>query len=366
MIENGLVIDMSLFKGVRVDAAKNLATARAGTVWAELDRASQEFNLATPGGTVSSTGVVGLTMGGGVGWLLPSAGLSCDNLLGARVLSSDGRFLTVTDELNPDVMWALRGGGYGLGVIIELDYDLRPVSSLIAGSAIVRGNSVKSALDDVINILPGLDDRCMVSPCLTRDKDGVMLSLDLAVRADGRGNLKMPPTLNNWCEISGADVRSIRERSYCDAQTMLDNPARVGMRAYWKSEFVRTFDSHSANDLVEAVSASPSEECMILIEHYHGAYRNPQRPSAFPFRRSELNILVVGAWAEVENSEGMGLRTREWARTTMAALGVHRTGDVYINYEGDLTVSTTGSTSATSPSRLEAVRRELDPLGVFG
>jgi FAD/FMN-containing dehydrogenase len=166
VVTGGLVIDMSAMKGVRVNPTAGQLSAKAGTTWAELDRAAESVGAAVPGGTVSSTGIVGLTMGGGIGWLLPSLGLACDKLVGAKLLTTSGELIAASDENTPDIMWALRGGGYGLGVVVEFTYGISAVGQILGGSVTYQGPDVAGRLVDLLGVLPALDDSCMLSPCL--------------------------------------------------------------------------------------------------------------------------------------------------------------------------------------------------------
>src|SRR4051794_6500800 len=134
--DDGLVIDLAPMKGMRVDPARRVAQAQAGLTWGELDRETQAFGLATTGGAVSTTGIAGLTLGGGIGWLQRKHGLTCDNLLSADVVTADGRFLTASASENADLFWGLRGGGGNFGIVTSFEYRLHPVSRVVAGPAV--------------------------------------------------------------------------------------------------------------------------------------------------------------------------------------------------------------------------------------
>jgi hypothetical protein len=186
------------------------------------------------------------------------------------------------------------------------------------------------------------------------------VSADIAVRVASSGQISLPRAVTRWIEKCPAQSNSLSVRTYCSLQSMLDNPEREGMRAYWRSRFVSGLSAGSITSLLDAVAAAPSEQCMVMVEHYHGVYDRPSAPSAYPFRRGSLNVLVVGAWSEAEHTAEMRSRVRKWVRATVDGLGADVTGQAYTNYDAD---SVDGHPSVSDVQRLLTVVAQLDPGG---
>ena len=199
----------------------------------EYDRATQAYGLASPGGTVSTTGIGGLTLGGGIGWLLPSHGLSCDSLLGVRVLTTDGRILNVSDQSNPDLMRVFRGGGVGLGIVTSFFFQVHPIDRLAGGALLYSLRDASEVLLRLSDVFPILGDDLMISPAFIW-KDGTpLLELDIADIGNGKATTQLKASLRGLHEVRD----DIAIRGYVDMQCYLDNPKREGLPGLLENGF---------------------------------------------------------------------------------------------------------------------------------
>jgi hypothetical protein len=331
-----IVIDLSLMDRIMINAADRSAVVGAGATWKQYDGAAQKYRLATPGGTVSSTGVAGLTLGGGIGWLLPSLGLSCDSLRGVEVLGTDGQLRVLSDRVNPDLMRVFRGGGTALGVVTEFHFDLHPVERVIGGAICYRIEDAEEVLARISRLLPTIPDQLMVSPTLMWREDRPILELDIVDSGSGTAARTLLKALQDIGEIR-ADITS---KTYVAMQQYLDNPKRQGLPTYWKTSFLARFEHPEIQILLDGIKYSRSPECMIILEHYHGKYRDPDihRPAIFPHRGGVYNVIVIGAW-EAGPSHDMTLTRRSecvrWSQEVVARLASAAGEEQYANYSSD-------------------------------
>ena len=362
--DDAVVIDLSAMNGVTVDPVARTAAVGPGTTWGVYDRAAQQHGLATPGGTVSTTGVTGLTLGGGIGWLLPSLGLSCDSLRGIRVLGTDGRICTLSDTNNPELMQAFRGGGVGLGIVTELYFDLHPVGQLIGGAIYYRIEDATEVLARLSHALPGVNDQLMVSPAFLRRGGRPVLELDLADTGPGNATDDLLTALRRIPEVRV----DLAPRTYVDMQRYLDNPKREGLPAYWKTSFLSRLADDDIRILVEAIKDSPSPDCMIILEHYHGKYLVPgHRAGVFPHRSYAYNVIAIGAWERAEfGAQTFARRTDcvRWARQVVASLSSAVGHRQYVNYSSD-EISDVEEPMRESMRELTEARQALDPAGLL-
>lgn len=351
--DGAVVVDVRHMDHVHVEPAA--ITVGGGATWRQVDAASQRAGLAVTGGTVSSTGVAGLTLGGGIGWLLPSFGLACDSLLSARIVTGDGSIIDADDELTPDLMWALRGSGHGLGVVTEFRFRPHRLRPVLAGSWMVELDRLGPWLTVITDLLcepmPGM----MVGPSfLVRDGRRV-LSLDIALHG---------PTPEHCARIEGLRrmpgivADTVRWRSYVSLQTMIDNPSRSGLRSYWRAGYPATVTGELVGALAEQFRLSPSPHTILFLENLHGAFARPELPNSFPTREPRFSALLSGSWREPEADD----LNMSWIESTWAVVAPHlRAQTSYVNYSSDPMHS--GPENALE--RLRRLASQVDPDGVF-
>jgi len=332
-IDGGLMIDLSPMKGIHVNPATRTARAQAGVTWAEYDRATQAHGLASTGGVVSSTGIAGLTLGGGLGWLLGRYGLAVDNLLSVELVTADGRILTASEREHPDLFWGLRGGGGNFGVAASFEYRVHAVGPTITGGLVghpfARAREVLRFYRDVSTSAP---DELTAYAGLLHAPDG--------------SNAKIAAIVGCHCgtlEGGAAAVRPIKAfgsavidtfgpMPYAQMNSMLDTAFPKGALNYWKSSFLTALSDEAIDTMIDCYARCPSPMSQLLLEHFHGAAaRVGVGETAFPHRTVGYNFLVLGQWLDPADGE----RCMVWTLETFAAMQPFMASGRYVNYLGD-------------------------------
>lgn len=360
LCDGGLTIDLSLMKEVRVDARARTAVAQPGVTWAEFDRETQRFGLATTGGAVSTTGIAGLTLGGGLGWLMGRCGYTIDNLLSAEVVLHDASVVTASESSYPELFWALRGGGGNFGVVTSFEYRLHAVGPVWAGLVahpLERLVPMLRFYRDFVSAAPDeLTVHAAVMTLPTGDRIAALLAVWSGDPADGEQQLAAlrafgPPIID-----------TMQAMPYVAAQSMLDAAVPHGRHNYWKSSFLRELHDDAMGRLEDYARRITSPYSLCLVEHVHGA---PTRvafdATAFGVRDEHFHFVAIASWDPADDSE---LHV-QWARDFWAAMQPWSAGRVYANIlghdEGDRTLEAYGLNYA----RLSQVKALFDPLNVF-
>jgi FAD/FMN-containing dehydrogenase len=370
--DGAVMIDLQPMKDVVVDAERRVASAGAGVVWAELDRATQEHGLAVTGGEVSDTGIAGLTLGGGIGWLKRTCGLACDNLLGAEVVTADGRVVHATAVDNPDLFWALRGGGGNFGVVTRFTYRLHAVGPMLYGGALAypveRAGDVLRLLREQAATVPD-ETSLMVAlvvappaPEFPPELHGRPVAVLAAAHAGGlaEGERALRP-LREWAPPA---VDLLGPIPYVALQQMVDAATPRGMQYYVKSEWLTGLPDGVIDALVERHLDRTSPLHQILLHQMGGALaRVPRDATAFVHRDAAFALTVSASWQAGEPGEPHVT----WARSTWKATLPASLGAGYVNHldadEGEDRVR-----DAYGPAvyeRLVAVKTVWDPDNVF-
>ena len=362
-VDQGLLIDLSAMKGIHVDACARTVRAEAGVLWRELNRETQLHGLATTGGVVGSTGIAGLTLGGGIGWLMPKYGLALDNLRSADLVLADGRVVRASADENADLFWGIRGGGGNFGIAVSLEYDLHPVGPLITGGAVVHPFARAA---EVLKLFRGacadLPDEMMLVADLQTASAGSNAKLAAIAAAHvgplGEGQEAMRPLKAFGPPILDA----LGPIPYAALNTMLDPAFPKGARNYWKSQLLTDLSDDAIATIVRSFDACPSSMSHIIVEHLHGAAsRVPIADTACTLRTTGFNVVIVSQWHDGEDNE----RGVTWARETFAALAPYLAPVRYLNYlEGDATAAATVAYGPNLP-RLQELKAKWDPDNVF-
>ena len=302
----GLMIDLSGMKGITVDPQALTARAEPGLRWAEFDHATQRHGLATTGGTNSDTGVAGLTLGGGLGWLAGRYGLSCDNLLGADVVTADGRLLRASESENADLFWALRGGSGNFGVVTSFSFRVHPV-----GPTIVAG-MVAHPLDRARDVLRFYRDFTQAAPDEVNTIAGFLTTPDgvkvVAIAACHCGSVEDGErALRPLQEFGPPVLDQIGPVPYAEFQASLDPVFPRGRRYYWKSTVMRELSDGAIAQLIELFASVPSPFTLVLLQQVgNAANRVPVEATAFPHRDARWDGLVLTSWDDYEQRRGPG------------------------------------------------------------
>jgi FAD/FMN-containing dehydrogenase len=372
LCDDGLVIDLSPVKGIRVDPATRSARAEAGVLWGELDRETQHFGLATVGGIVTHTGIAGLTLGGGIGWLTRKHGATVDNLLSADVVTAEGEFLTASEEENSDLFWAIRGGGGNFGIVTSFVYRLHPV-----GPTVLAG-PVFHALEDAPEVLRFYREFIAAAP------DELTTIFDLSVappvpflpeRVHGKPILMMGACYAGSPD-EGAEVVSplkqfgrpivdlLEPKPYTGLQSMFDPLVPHGWHRYWKSVELPPLTDDAIDTLVEKASAFTSPKSYCIVFQLGGALaRVGEDATAFSQRGAAHNVNINAVWTEDDTDAE---RHIAWAQDFFDAMQPHAGGRVYLNFLGEEGGNRVRQAyGARNYERLVELKRVFDPSNFF-
>jgi FAD/FMN-containing dehydrogenase len=369
--DGGLVIDLSAMRGVHVDPVRRVARAQGGALWGDLDHESQAFGLAVTGGIVSHTGIGGLTLGGGIGWLMRKHGLSIDNLLSADVVSADGTFLRASEAENPDLFWGLKGGGGNFGIVTSFEYRLHPVGPTVLAGMLLY------PMDDAPEVLGFLREFLVEVP----DELGVIANLRLAAPlAVIPEELHVQPVVALLTCYAGeveegeVVVRPLRRfrqpaldaitpKPYLAHQAMLDPAFPHGRHYYWKSSELPPLTDEAIDVIAEHCSAITSPYSSVPIFTLGGAIsRVGEHESAYSNRSAAHNINIVAAW---EPGDPEPERHVEWVRSLWSDMQPHATG-VYTNFMSDEPQQQVKVAYGPEKyERLVALKNKYDPTNLF-
>lgn len=357
----GLVIDLSELGGVEVDPAARVARAGGGATWRLFDAACQEHGLAAPGGTFSTTGVGGLTLGGGIGFLIGRHGLACDNLVAAEVVTVDGRTLVATEREHADLFWALRGGGGNFGVVTRLDFRLHPVRDVVGGLLTYAFDSAPEALRVFRDVALDAPDDFSSQSFLSWNRETGDRQLVVVVCSTSAE--EQPERLRALRAAPGLLTDDVRQMAYLELQSTLDLP--FGLRHYWKGHFVRELPDTLLDELWERHGAPAQVPGAILIEAIHGAAsRVAADATAVGFRDAAFNVSALAIWDDPARDEAQ----TAWARETAGAVAPSSLrGGGYLNYmQADEPVERVRASFGDERfTRLQAVKRRYDPDNVL-
>ena len=367
--DGGLVIDLSPMKGVHVDAAARTVRAQGGVTWGELDRETQAFGLATTGGLVSSTGIAGFTLGGGIGWLMREHGLACDNLISADVVTADGQTVRVSETENAELLWGLRGGGGNFGVVVEFEFRLHRVSQVLGGLLAwpaQAGGEVLRFWRDWVHDTP--DELCTMAaflyappePFVPPEMQGTPIFAIACFDTDLEGS-------------AGDDLRALRDQNpaldalgpmpYTAIQGMFDAGVPRGSRNYWRSAYVDALSDAAIDAILAHADGVPAPLGQLHVYQLGGALsRVPAGATAFGNRKAGFLMNYIGLWLDPAKDEA----NTAWVRAASDAIEPHGTGARYVNFladEGEAGVRSAYETETFT--RLQNLKSRYDPTNFF-
>jgi hypothetical protein len=361
--DGGLMIDLAPMKGIRVDHRAWRVWAQPGVTWGEYNRAANLHGLATTGGVVSTTGIAGLTLGGGEGWLMGRHGLTIDNLLAVEVITADGEVLTVSAEENEDLFWAVRGGGGNFGVVTAFEYRAHPVSTVTGGVIAHPLRDGPAVLDFYREFTSAVPDELTVFLALADAPDGSGDKLVVMALCHCGADLEQVDSDLAPLRKFGSPVfEDVRLMPYPVINTLSDAGYPRGALNYWKSAFVRELSDAAMEIMAESLQRCPSPMGGLTLTHYHGAAtRVDPAATAFPHRDPGYSLLIVAQWLDPAETE----RNIGWARETFEALRPHLAEASYVN---NLSADDRGAVAQAYGSnydRLAKIKRRYDPDNVF-
>jgi FAD/FMN-containing dehydrogenase len=362
--EGGVMIDLSGMRGIHVDPARRTARAEGGVTWGELDRATQLHGLAVTGGGISTTGIDGLTLGGGVGWLMGKHGLAADNLLSADVVTADGRVLTASAAEHEELFWGVRGGGGNFGVVTSFQFRLHPVGPVVAGIVAHPFAAARDVLRFVGEFTADLPDELTVLTGLVHAPDGSGEKLAAVALCHSGTPEQAADDLRPLLAFGPPVLSRVGRMSYVAANSMLDGAYPRGLLNYWKSGFLAGLSDELVATAVDAFESVPSKLTGVFVEQLAGAVtRVGETDTAFPHREPGYGLFVTSLWRDPAATEA----NVAWTRATLAALEPFLAARRYSNYLGEDDPVRDWARAAYGPNyeRLARVKAMYDPANVF-
>ena len=361
--DGAVMIDLAEMKDIQVDPEARTARAQGGVTWAELNAATAEHGLAVTGGAISTTGIAGLTLGGGLGWLMPRFGLAADNVLAIELVTADARIVEITDESDPDLFWALRGGGGNFGIATTFTYRVHPLGVVTGGLIAHPIDAAPGLLRFYRDAVADASDDLEVFAGLVHapDDSGAQLSALLLCHSGDpdRAEAELAP-FKAWGSPLLVDVGPM---PYPVMNTILDDGFPTGSLNYWMSSFTGGLTDALIDLAVERFKTTPSPMNAILFEHFHGAVtRVPVTDTAVPHRQEGFNLLIPSVWLDPADTE----KNKTWTRETHAALSEHLVERRWVNYlTDDQGAGAVRAAYGPNWERLVKVKSRVDPANVF-
>ena len=362
--DDGMMIDLNPMKGTWVDPVRRRVRVQAGANWGEFNRATQLHGLATTGGAVSTTGVAGLTLGGGFGFLMGKYGYTIDNLISVELVTADGRIVRASAEENTDLFWGLRGGGGNFGIATSFEFDLHPVGPTVTGGLVAHPvEDARSVLTFFGEATASIPDELTMFASLTHAPDGSGTKL-AAMLAGHCGSSKDAEAALRPIRGFGAPVAdTMGPVSYTDLNRMLDPGFPKLALSYWKSCFVDRLNNDLIAAMDEQFGRCPSAMSKLIVENFHGeALRREPSATAFPHRKAGYSILIISQWRDPRDNDA----NIAWAKETYDRLLPFSREGAYSNYmDDDEDTGRVRQAFGDNFARLQELKDRYDPANVF-
>jgi FAD/FMN-containing dehydrogenase len=360
--DGGVMIDLAPLQAISVDPDARTVRAQGGVLWGDLNDAAHAHGLAVTGGAISTTGIAGYTLGGGLGWLMAKYGLAADNLLEVELVTADGKLLRVDDESEPDLMWALRGGGGNFGVAVSFLYRLHPLATVIGGLVAHPIDAAGEMLRFYRDAVSDCPDDLMVFAGVAHAPDGSGLKLGVMVVCHTGESDTAERELAPFKEWGSPLLVEVGPMPYPVINTLLDEGYPKGALNYWLSSFTTGISDGLIDTVLDRFASVPSPMSAILFEHFHGEVtRVGPTDTAVPHREESFNLLLPSEWADPADSEA----NIAWTKDTFAALSEHFAGRRWLNYLGDDQDDAIRAAYGPNYDRLVEIKRRYDPDNVF-
>ncbi len=370
LCDGGMVIDLGGMKGIRVHPGTHTARVEPGVTWAEFNHELQAFGLAATGGYVGTTGVAGLTVGGGLGWMVRKHGLALDNLLSADVITADGELLTASSTENADLFWGIRGAGGNFGIVTSFEFQVYPAGTVLAGLVLHPASKGRELLRYWRKFGPAAPEEMTdgallftAAPEVTVPetlRQGAILGLGGVYVGDLDTGEKIVRPLREF-DAPAADI--FQRMPYSAAQTMADFLWPRGTYNYWKSNFLKSLSDAAIDTILEYYSKAPSTLTVVVLEHNgHGAMeRVPEDVTAFGHRNWPFNIVVTTMWTDAADSDA----NIRWTREFWDAMRPFLADALYVNYLSDTGEDLVRAAYGRKYERLVALKNKYDPTNFF-
>jgi FAD/FMN-containing dehydrogenase len=358
--EGGMMIDLSRMKAVKVDHEKMVASVEMGATWGDVDKATQQYALGTTGGLITTTGVAGLTLGGGVGWLVRKHGLSCDNVLAAQVVNKDGEIVNASLEENADLFWGLRGGGGNFGIVTSMDLRLHKVGTVLGGMLIYTRDKASKVLRFYREFIKTAPNELTLYAGLLTSPDGIPI---VAVIGCYSGDLaEGEKVLKPFRDFGNPVADLMQPIPYVQMQSLLDAGFPHGNRYYWKSAFVEDLSDEAIDVIISHAATVPSPYSAVILEYYGGASnKEPAGGTAYPHRGDMFDLVIISNWTGAQD-DNVNI---EWTRNIWQAMQEHLSNKVYVNALGVEGQDRVREAYGKNYEKLVALKRKYDPDNFF-
>ena len=359
--DGALVIDLAAFNDVVVDPATQTARAGGGTKWGGFDAATSAHGLATTGGAISTTGIAGLTLGGGLGFLMRQYGLACDNLRAAEVVTAQGEIVRASASENQELLWGLRGGGGNFGVVTSFEYDVHPVPEVTAGMLIHPADRAREVLQFYREACATAPDELVLFAALLSSPEGMPIAAIIPCYSGPSENAEavVGPLRAFGPPVAG----EVGPMPYPVMQSMLDDGFPSGLQVYWTGHFLTGLPDEAIETALDAFGRIPSPLSAILFEQLGGAVARVGRDeTAFDHRDAAFNLAIISRWTSPEEAEA----SIAWTRDLSAAMKPFARG-AYVNYlgVGDATDRVRAAYGDAKYNRLADLKAQFDPENLF-
>lgn len=368
-VDNGVVIDFSRMRSVRVDPIASTARADTGATWGDFNSATHAFGLATPGGIISTTGITGLTLGGGIGYLSRGFGLSLDNLISADVVTADGRFLVASENENADLFWALRGGGGNFGVCTSLEYRLHPVKDVYWGPMFYEVEETENILrfyreymkdaPEAMGVFPGFQIAPPL-PFIPENRHGDIFTVLVACWAGplAKGEAAFKP----FHEVAEVKAEMVGPIAFPAINAAFDGLFPKGLRQYWKGNYVKDLTDEAIAAHVKHGPKAPTPSSTMHLYPIDGAcHRVASDATAFGHRDANWSMVIVAGWDDPANDKA----NVQWVRDYSDAIAPHSTAGGYVNFMFADDDNRVPANYGANYERLVEIKRKYDPDNVF-
>lgn len=360
LCDGGMVIDLSMMKGIHVDSKNRKARVEGGALLGEVDRETHVFGLAVPTGIVSKTGIAGLTLGGGVGWLVRKYGMTCDNVLSFDIVTADGQPRVVSADEHEDLFWALRGGGGNFGVVTSFEYQLHPVSTVLGGLILYPRAHAPEVLQFYRDFTQSAPEELTAYAALLHTPDGIPA---VGIIACYCGDLTEGEQVMKPLRAFGSPiVDAIQPMPFPQMQSLLDAGFPDGDQYYWKSAFLQEFNNDAIDVLIDHTSQATSPLTAVVIEYYGGAAnRVGVSDTAFAQRQNQYCLVIGTQWKDPSESQ----HHIGWARNMADAMKPFSSGAYLLNALGEESHDVIKAAFGPNYDRLVEVKKKYDPSNFF-
>jgi hypothetical protein len=360
LCDDGIVIDLSAMKGIFVDPHLRTLRVQGGATLGDVDRETHIHGLAVPTGVVSKTGIAGLTLGGGTGWLVRKYGLTCDNVLSCKVVTAEGELVTTNNEINADLFWGLRGGGGNFGIVTSFIYRAHPVSTVLGGIIAYTRDQAAAMLRYYRDFMPAAPDELTAYAGLISMADGTPA---VGVMVCYCGDLTEGERALKPLRAFGSPVfDAIQPMPFPMMQKLVDEMSPDGTHNYWRSTFIKDLSDEVIDLIIEYGNRMESRLSRIVIQFFGGAAgRVGPADTAFAQRQAEYNIGIETQWTDAAESE----KHIGWTRTLSDALKPYSSNGYLVNFLGDEESDTIRAAFGSNHARLVELKTKYDPTNFF-